>query len=169
MTLFEKSLVLFVVMPCIAFAHGPTRQKVTESIIINADKKEVWKVVGDFDSIQQWHGEYKAINGLEKIKELEFFSSGNGKIEVIKFSPESQRFKYRLKDAGGIPVSNYSGRVSVDELEKGKSKVIMRGAFYRKYVNNDPPPGEDDEAAIEAVTKIYKSSLEKLKSLVESF
>ena len=68
MTLFEKSLVLFVVMPCIAFAHGPTRQKVTESIIINADKKEVWKVVGDFDSIQQWHGEYKAINGLEKIK-----------------------------------------------------------------------------------------------------
>jgi hypothetical protein len=45
--------------------------------------------------------------------------------------------------------------------------VEWRGAFYRAYPNNDPPPEKNDEAAVKAITGVYKSGLENLKKLVE--
>ncbi len=45
---------------------------------------------------------------------------------------------------------------------------MWRGAFYRGYPNNDPPPELNDDAAIAAVTGVYKMGLEALKKKVES-
>ena len=45
--------------------------------------------------------------------------------------------------------------------------VEWRGAFYRAYPNNDPPPDKNDEAAVKAVTGVYRSGLAHLKKLVE--
>ena len=45
--------------------------------------------------------------------------------------------------------------------------VEWRGAFYRGFPNNDPPPEQNDEAAVKAVTGVYKSGLANLKKLVE--
>ena len=38
-------------LPALALAHGPSRQKVTESIEINAPVDKVWAVVGNFQDI----------------------------------------------------------------------------------------------------------------------
>ena len=38
-----------------AWAHGPTRQKVTESITINAAPDAVWARVKDFGAMNTWH------------------------------------------------------------------------------------------------------------------
>ena len=48
----------------------------------------------------------------------------------------------------------------------GGSVVEWRGAFYRGYPNNDPPPELSDEAAIAAVTGVYQAGLD---ALVEKF
>jgi hypothetical protein len=167
---FVKSLILiFVIFPTLLFAHGPTRQKVTEFILIEEKVDKVWEIVGDFDKIGSWHSEYKSITGNEDLKDVNFFNSGNGKIEILSIDNDVKNYKYRLKNPGNIPVNNYSGRVLLQTDENvGSVKVILKGAFYRKYVNNDPPPGQDDEAAIIAVQKIYKDSLLKLKSLAET-
>ena len=37
-----------------ADAHGPTRQKVEESIVINAPAAKVWAMVGDFNGLPKW-------------------------------------------------------------------------------------------------------------------
>ena len=37
-----------------AFAHGPTRQKVTETVTINAPADKVWAVMGNFQDMS-WH------------------------------------------------------------------------------------------------------------------
>ncbi len=37
------------------FSHGPTRQKIKESITINAKPEEVWNVIKDFGKINTWH------------------------------------------------------------------------------------------------------------------
>lgn len=37
------------------YAHGPTPQKVQETITINASVEKVWAVVKDFCNIQKWH------------------------------------------------------------------------------------------------------------------
>jgi hypothetical protein len=47
------------------------------------------------------------------------------------------------------------------------SLVRWRGAFYRAYLNNDPPPEQSDEAAVKAITGMFKGGLEKLKKVAE--
>ncbi len=62
---------------------------------------------------------------------------------------------------------NSSSTIAVSE-EGGKSVVEWKCAFYRGFMNNDPPPELSDEAAMKAVTGIYKSGLEALKAKVEA-
>ena len=49
----------------------------------------------------------------------------------------------------------------------GFSYPKWKGAFYRSYVNNDPPPEESDEAALNAVTGLYQAALANLKKKIE--
>ena len=63
-------------------------------------------------------------------------------------------------------MNNYSSTITVKD-NGGKSEVEWKGAFYRGFMNNDPPPELTDEAGIKAVTGIYKSGLEALKAKAE--
>jgi hypothetical protein len=49
----------------------------------------------------------------------------------------------------------------------GTALVEWRSAFYRGYPNNDPPPDKNADAAVAAVTGIYKAGLGNLKAVVE--
>ncbi len=167
MYLFKLFFISLITFPIVVFSHGPTRQKVTDSTLIQTNSDKVWEIVSDLGNIDSWHSEYKSIDGKDDLKDIVFFNSGKGKIEILSINNDSRSLKYRLKNPGNIPVNNYSARLSIQK-NGNTSKVVLKGAFYRKYVNNDPPPGEDDEAAIEAVEKIYKGTLMKLKSLAES-
>jgi hypothetical protein len=66
-----------------------------------------------------------------------------------------------------LPVNNYSATLSVKDSGDG-SIVTWRGAFYRGYPNNDPPAELNDEAAVAAVTAVYKAGLQNLKLLAET-
>jgi hypothetical protein len=45
--------------------------------------------------------------------------------------------------------------------------VEWKGAFYRGYMNNDPPPELSDEAAQKAVAAFQKEGLDALKTKLE--
>jgi hypothetical protein len=64
-------------------------------------------------------------------------------------------------------VTNYTSTISVSN-DGGKAIVEWRGAFYRGFPNNDPPPDRNDEAAVKAITGVYTSGLANLKKLVET-
>ena len=66
-----------------------------------------------------------------------------------------------------LPVNNYAATIFIKE-EGGKSIVEWKGAFYRGFMNNDPPPELSDEAAIKAVSDIYKAGLNSLKTKLEA-
>ena len=57
--------------------------------------------------------------------------------------------------------------LTVAANDGGGAKVTWKGAFYRGYMNNDPPPELNDEAAVKAVTGLYRAGLENLKSVAE--
>ena len=62
-----------------------------------------------------------------------------------------------------------SSTIAVLPGPDGKTSTVeWRGAFYRGYPNNDPPAELNDDAAIAAVTAVYKSGLEALKKKIES-
>lgn len=160
--------------PVVALAHGPSRQKVTEKIEIDAPPAAVWAVVGNFGDMSWLPGVTKteAEGGTtpEQAKRTLHLASG-GVIEetLTKYNPEGMSLSYKIDkvDPKDLPVNNYSSTITVTPADGGKSTVEWRGAFYRAFMNNDPPPELSDEAALKAVTDIYKKGLPALKAKVE--
>ncbi len=158
--------------PVLAFAHGPSRQKVTETIEINAPADKVWAVIGNFQDMS-WHPAFtktEGTGGNEPNAKRTLTLGSGAKIEeqLDKYNKDAKSYAYEITnvDVKDVPVSNYSSTISVSG-EGGKSTVEWRGAFYRGYVNNDPPPELSDEAAVKAITGVYKAGLEALKKKVE--
>ncbi len=154
-----------------AQAHGPTRQKVTESISIDAPAKAVWDRIKDFSALQTWHPAVESSETTDgntpgSVRTLHL-KGGGTIVEVLKkYDAEGMHYAYKMKDPGPVPVSNYSSTLSVADKGSG-SEVKWKGAFYRGDPNNNPAPERNDEAAIKAVTGIYQAGLQNLKKLVE--
>ena len=157
-------------MPILAEAHGPTRQKVTVTQEIAAPPAEVWARVGDFQDMS-WHPAVHSTTGengneIDATRVLTLGEEGGPKIaEVLyKYSDEKRSYSYRITDVAveTLPVTNYSSHLTVKDGAEGGSLVEWRGAFYRGYPNNDPPDHLNDEAAIKAVTGVYEAGLAAL-------
>nr|HQV08543.1 SRPBCC family protein [Thauera sp.] len=86
-----------------------------------------------------------------------------------RYNAEGMTYSYKITevDVKVLPVSNYTSHLTVSADGEGKSKVQWRGAFYRGFPNNDPPPELSDQAAIDAVTGVYKGGLDALKAEME--
>ena len=162
------------VVPAVVWAHGPTRQKVTLTTEIAAPPDEVWAAIGNFDDMS-WHPavfstEANGGNAIDATRLLTLGQEGGPTIaEVLyKFSDEKMSYSYRITEVAVevLPVTNYSSHLTVKPRDGGGSIVEWRGAFYRGYPNNDPPPELNDEAAIAAVTGVYQAGLD---ALVERF
>lgn len=158
--------------PVMASAHGPSRQKVTETIEINAAPDKVWAVIGNFQDMG-WHPAFektegKGGNDVNATRTLTL--KGGAKIEekLVKYNKDDKSLSYEITavDVKVVPVSNYASTISVKDAG-GKSTVEWKGAFYRGYVNNDPPPELSDEAAVKAITGVYKDGLAALKKKLE--
>ncbi len=48
---FALAIALSILLPVTAIAHGPTRQKVTETVEINASPEKVWEIIGNFQDM----------------------------------------------------------------------------------------------------------------------
>lgn len=159
-------------LPLAALAHGPSRQKVAEKIEIDAPAAKVWAIVGNFQDLG-WHPavaktEGTGGNAVGAKRTLTLKSGGTIDESIVKYDAEGMSIKYQIDkvDPKVLPVNDYSSTISVKE-EGGKSTVEWKGAFYRGFMNNDPPPELSDEAALKAVTDVYKGGLAALKAKAE--
>ena len=144
-------------------------RKYLKVLLLKAELSEAWALISDLRNIGQWHSVYKSIEKKgEDPQPLSMFSRESGVVQILTLDSEKKLFKYRLKKPGELPVNNYSARFRLEEGESGKVKITYKGAFYRKFLNNDPPPEENDEAAIAAVTKMYKDTLKKFEKKLVS-
>ena len=171
----SRRLAAFAVLATFASAcaaHGPTRQKVVEQVTIDASPATVWARIKNFDALKDWHpaiAESPADKGNEEgsVRLLKIKGGGEMTETLEAYDEAKMRYSYRAKDGGALPVSNYTSTLSV-RGEGNQSVVEWRGAFYRGYPNNDPPPDRNDEAAIRAITGVYQAGLANLKKLVEA-
>jgi len=139
-----------------ANAHGPTRQKVAETVEINASPDKVWDVIKNFHDFS-WHPAVEKTEGDGGNKEgakRVVFIKGAGQLheELVSYDDAARKFKYSITktDMKVLPVNNYTSFLMVEDSGDGKSKVTWKGAFYRGYMNNDPPEDLNDAAAIKA-------------------
>ncbi len=165
------TLALGAVIATPAGAHGPTRQKVVETITIDAPASAVWAKIRNFDALKDWHPAVATSpadkgNAEGSVRQISL-KGGGALVETLeRYDDGAMRYSYRAKDGGALPVTNYTSTISVSGTGN-TATVEWRGAFYRAYPNNDPPPDKNDEAAVKAVTGVYQGGLVHLKKLVE--
>jgi len=166
------ALAIVGIAPVDAMAHGPSRQKVTETIEINAPADKVWAVIGNFQDMS-WHPavaktEGKGGNDANATRTITLKNGGTIDEQLDKYNAAEHAFAYEITkvDVKVLPVNDYSSRLTVT-ADGDKSTVEWRGAFYRGYMLNDPPPELNDEVAVKAVTVIYKDGLTALKKKIE--
>lgn len=170
-----------------AEAHGPSRQKISVEVVINAPADKVWETVKDLCSIEKWHPDVTGCvheGGYEKGATRKLTLANGGWIvdELKKYDPKKHMYKYRIEEMSTaktivwasreqqvpvLPVANYSAVIEVKPMEDNGTKVVWKGAFYRAYMNNNPPEEMNEEAAIKAATEFHRRGLENLKKLVE--
>ncbi len=171
----KLAVISLLLLPALALAHGPSRQKVTESIEIDASPDKVWAIVQDFCSIQDWHSGIKTCQSdsgdIGAIREIELVNGEKINEKLFKRDAEKLRLQYAMQlEKGrvveGLPIATHGSTITVSD-NGGKSTVEWKGAFYRSFPGQQPPPELSDAACIEAVTKMYKDGLQGLKAMAE--
>ncbi|MCJ2034508.1 SRPBCC family protein [Methylobacterium sp. J-068] len=172
MRLVTSALVLSL-FATVALAHGPTPQKVDQSIVIAAKPDAVWKVVGDFAGIGGWHPDVAGSQGSGGNesggrRQVTLKSGGTLDEGLDEMNASGRTYSYRLSepDLKALPVSSYSATLSVTPDGDG-SRVEWVGRFYRGDTGNEPPEELSDEAGRTAMNRYFADGLKGLKAKVE--
>ncbi len=182
-TLFV-SLVLLL-FTAIAQAHGPVRQKTTESIKINASADKVWDIIKNFNDMSWLPAvasiSAKASNEEGAIRVLTLRDGGTITEELKKHDDAKMMYSYKITEMSVketithsgqeekvpvLPVGNYAADIQV-KADGADATVTWKAGYYRAYMNNNPPAEMNEEAANSSVEKIFKAGLENLKALAE--
>uniref|UniRef100_UPI00333E1CE5 SRPBCC family protein n=1 Tax=Castellaniella defragrans TaxID=75697 RepID=UPI00333E1CE5 len=155
-----------------AQAHGPTPKKIDEQVIITVPPDQVWKILGDFGGMAQWHPSVARSTasdgnnvGSERVLEI----NGEQLTESLdEYDAHEHSYSYRLMDENvkALPVSSYFASIQVQPEGDG-SVVTWIGRFYRGDTGNFPSEELDDEAAIHAMTTFFHDGLANLKKKAE--
>ncbi|WP_019904713.1 SRPBCC family protein [Methylobacterium sp. 77] len=156
-----------------ALAHGPTPQKIDQSITIAAKPDAVWAVVGDFAGVSKWHPDVATSTGTGGNasggrRTVTLKNGGTLDEGLDEWDAGKRSYSYRLGEADlkALPVSSYSASLTVTPEGDG-SKVEWIGRFYRGDTGNEPPEDLSDAAGKEAMNLYFGNGLKGLKARLE--
>jgi mxaD protein len=135
---------------------------VIQSAEIGGSPADVWKVVGKFDHLQDWHPAVQSTTmngaptqpGSQRILHLK----GGGDIDeqLTSFSDSSMRMTYEILK-GPLPVVGYESFIAVTDAGGGKSLLIWGSTF-------GAAKGVPNAKAKEVIEGVYKAGLDTLKA-----
>ena len=149
-----------------AFGHGPSRQKTDQRVKLDATPEEVWAVVGNFSDMSWYPGVASVVaegseKGATRVRTMEGGETVSE--ELTRFDPAKRMISVRFvaDNLAIVAATQYASHITVED-EGGKAVLEWKGAFYRAFPLNDPPPEQNDEAAIAAVTAYHQIGLDAL-------
>jgi len=164
--------------PGVVWGCGPTPQKVVREITIPAEPAKVWGAVRDVADFSRWH---PGINGSSLVRALdadgqevtyyilELKAGGKLKEKLRTVADAEMRLDSSMEE-GELPVSNFRNVLQVRATPNpGESVVTWTGRFGNKANAMDAPPGQDNAAAIAAVSAFFDEGLAGLKHRMTMF
>lgn len=168
-----------------AYAHGPVRQKTSQSIKINAPADKVWNIIKNYDDLS-WLPAIASVsakggNAEGAIRELTLKEGGTITEELKKYDAAKMMYAYKITEMSTketithsgqeekvpvLPVGNYAADIQV-KADGANAEVVWKAGYYRAYMNNNPPSQLNEEAANSAVEHIFSAGLANLKALAE--
>lgn len=162
---------LMLLVPAIAIAHGPSRKKEVASIEVNAPADKVWALLSNYADMS-WHPDIAKAEMTGEMqpdvakRKLTFKNGAIVEDGLIDYEPEQKMIAFMTSkvDLKTLPVEGLKTQLTVKDEGGGKTSITWLAAFYRGYMNNDPPPELSDEAATKAVKAFQQKGLDALKA-----
>ena len=153
-------------------AHGPSRQKVSLKIDINAPAADVWKIVSNFEKFN-WNDEVakSESNGNEVGSErlINFKNGSKVKQKLEKVNSDKMMVSWRIieTDNKTLPVNSYAAKIFVKSVDSNTTSITYK-SVSTGFMGNDPPVELNDENSKLKVTKFIEGNLKGLKRIAES-
>ena len=154
---------------------GPTRLKVSESVVVDLSPARAWQMVGDFQNLN-WDpvvASSQGSGGNEPQRAVRTLTLRSGAVlgeSLFKYDTEAMSYSYHIDkiDVVRLPVQNVSATLDVVALDGGtRSKLIWRAAFYRYLQPGEPAPDVADADAVKAMSTYIRSGLDGLKAKLD--
>lgn len=124
-----------------------------KSIEVKAAPSAVWKTIGDFCGIGQWHPAVEkcemSMKGSKHMRTLSLKGGGTIVEEELSRDDAKMTYSYAIVESP-LPVENYKSTIMVAKDGEG-SKVSWTGTFKAK--------GADDAKAQSVIDGIYEAGL----------
>jgi mxaD protein len=160
--LLASQAVSFVVS--ISPAEAAPRLQVEESIAVAARPAEVWKLVGDFRGVDDWHPAVATSNLVKgtnntqgAVRSITTKDGATIVEELLAFNGKEYSMRYRIVESP-LPVNNYVATLSVRAEGKG-SRLVWKSRFERNAA-----PGVDDTKVREIIAGIYRAGFDGLRT-----
>lgn len=150
----------------VAQAHGPSRLKTDQTVLLDATTDEVWAVIGTFEDMA-WLPGVTSVEaaGTEKgATRTRTMDSGVVVTEeLLRIDPAKHALSIRLTEDNldYVKATNYALHITMTDVD-GKASVDVKGAFYRAFPLNDPPADQNDEASTAAVEALHQTLIDAL-------
>ncbi len=136
--------------------------KASASSVISGSVDEVWKVVGDFGGISNWHPAIaaSAIEGggagdaAGCIRECTLDNGAKLREEQVQRSDAERSYSYNLLEAP-MPVQNYLGKIQLKEAEGNQTLVEWTSEF--------DVAAEAEGEMVGMMNNVYQAGLDALK------
>ena len=158
----------------VILAHGPTPQKIIETVEIAASVDRVWALAGDFGAVAQWNSALKSSessNGNQRgTRRTLVFANGETLHEDLDaYDADKHEYHYRMSEPNvkAIPASSYSVILKMTPTERG-TQVEWKSRAYRADTSNEPPENMSDEAVSSALQQFFSTGLSELKTKLEA-
>lgn len=125
---------------------------------LNVAADEVWKLIGGFNTLPDWHPAIEKSELQEEGSMRRLSLAGGGTIvEKLERLDDSERvYTYSIIDSP-LPVSNYTATICVKEDSEGKTTVEWSSEFEAK--------GAAENEAIDVIAGIYQAGFDNLKKM----
>jgi hypothetical protein len=148
-----KRVLLAAAAICVGVAGPAWALEVTKSVDVAAPPEAVWKTIGGFCGIGDWHPviEKCALSkkGGKEVRTLSLKGGGTIVEEEESRSDSKMDYTYTILE-GPLPVTDYHSTIMVAKAGSG-SKVTWKGTFKAK--------GAPDAKAEEAIAGVYEAGL----------
>ncbi len=131
--------------------------QITRSLYLEAPPEEIWKVVGSFQALVDWHPavESSALEIIDGVEHRRLGLVGGGEILERSLGNDSFSYGYEIV-TGSLPVSDYRSILALSAA--GSGAVLVWGATFTAA-------GPDAEAV---VGEVYESGFSALAERFQS-
>lgn len=132
--------------------------KVDMKTNLNVNADEVWKLIGGFNALPDWHPaiEKSELEEEGSMRRLSLAGGGTIMEKLEKLDDNERVYSYSIIDSP-LPVSNYIATLRVKDDGEGKTTVEWSSEFEAK--------GTAENEAMDVIAGIYQAGFDNLKKM----